>query len=177
MLKTKRLELVKFDVKYANDFFEIWSDFEVIKYTFIPLLATIDECVNLIEHHINRTDKDFTDRFVIILNNKAIGMVGCVCIDKDNYVYGLFYQISRVHWGCGYASEAASAIIHYVLNKHPNATLKAEVVSENLASAAVLKKIGFKQTHVEDNGFKRNNLELDLVHFSNVQDEITVVCS
>jgi ribosomal-protein-alanine N-acetyltransferase len=167
MLKTKRLELVGFEVKYTNDFFEIWSDFEVIKYTFTPLLTTIDECNNLIEHQINRTDKDFIDRFVILLNNKAIGMIGCICMDKENFVYGLYYQISRVHWGCGYASEAASAIMHYVLNEYPNAIFKAEVVSENPASAAVLMKIGLKQTHIEKNGFKRNNFELDLIHYSN----------
>lgn len=167
MLKTKRLELVKFDVKYANDFFELWSDFEVVKYTFTPLLTTIDECINLIKHQINRTDKNFTDRFIILLNKKAIGMVGCVCMDKEDLVFGLYYQISRVHWGCGYASEAASAVMHYVLNKYPNAIIKAEAVSINPASAAVLKKIGFKQTHIEEKGFKRNNFELDLIHFSN----------
>ncbi len=168
MLKTKRLELVAFDVKYANDFFELWSDFEVIKYTFTPLLTTLDECVNLIEHQINRTDKDFIDRFVILLNNKAIGMVGCICMDKKNLVYGLYYQISRVHWGYGYASEAASAIMHYVLKEYPNAIFRAEAVSENPASAAVLMKIGLKQTHIETNGFKRNNFNLDLLHYSNI---------
>lgn len=167
MLKTKRLELVGFDVKYTNDFFQLWSDFDVIKYTFTPLLTTIDECINLIEHQINRTDKHFIDRFVILLNNKAIGMIGCICMDKENLVYGLYYQIARVHWGCGYASEAASAIMHYVLSEYPNAIIKAEAVSKNLASAAVLMKIGLKQTHIEENGFKRNNFELDLIHYSN----------
>lgn len=28
-------------------------------------------------------------------------------------------------------------------------------------------KIGLKQTHIEENGFKRNNFELDLIHYSN----------
>lgn len=166
MLKTKRLELVGFDVKYANNFFELWRDFEVIKYTFTPLLTTIDECINLIEHQINRTDKDFIDRFVIVLNNKAIGMIGCVCMDKENFVYGLYYQISRVHWGRGYAREAASAIMDYVLNKYPNAIIKAEVVAENPASTAILMKLGFSQTYIEENGFKRNNFQLDLIHYS-----------
>jgi ribosomal-protein-alanine N-acetyltransferase len=167
ILKTKRLDLVGFDVKYANDLFELWSDFEVIKYTFTPLITTIDECINLIEHQIKRTDKEFIDRFVILLNNKAIGMVGCICMDKENFVYGLYYQISRVHWGCGYASEVASAIMHYVLKEHTNAIFKAEAVSENPASAAVLMKIGLKQIHIEENGFKRNNFELDIIHYSN----------
>jgi ribosomal-protein-alanine N-acetyltransferase len=167
MLKTKRLELVGFDVKYAKDFFELWSDFEVIKYTFTPLLTTIDECINLIEHQIKRTDKNCIDRFAILLNNKAVGMVGCICMDKENFIFGLYYQISRFYWGCGYASEAANAIIHYVLNEYPNAIFKAEVVSENPASAAVLMKIGLKQVHIEEKGFKRNNFELDLIHYSN----------
>jgi len=54
MLKTDRLELVGFDVKYANDLFELWSDFEVIKYTFTPLITSVDECKRLIELQIIR---------------------------------------------------------------------------------------------------------------------------
>jgi ribosomal-protein-alanine N-acetyltransferase len=167
MLKTERLELVGFDLKYVNDLLELWSDFDVIKYTFTPLITTVDDCRNLIEHQINRTDKNFTDRFVIMLNNKAIGIVGCICMDKENLVFGIYYQISRMYWGCGYASEAASAIVHYVIKEYPTATIKAEAVSVNPASIAILKKLGLKQTHIEEKGFKRNSFELDLVHFSN----------
>lgn len=167
MLKTERLKLVSFDLKYANDLFELWSDFDVIKYTFTPLITTIDGCKNFIKRQINRTDKNFTDRFVIMLNNKAIGMVGCICMDKENLVFGIYYQISRKYWGCGYASEAASAIVQYVIKEYPIATIKAEVVSVNPASVSVLKKLGLKQTHVEEKGFKRKNVKLDLIHFSN----------
>lgn len=74
MIKTKRLELVGFDVKYANDLLEHWSDYEIIKYTYTPLISTFDDCINYIKHQIDRTDKNFTDRFVIVLDNKAIGI-------------------------------------------------------------------------------------------------------
>ncbi len=166
MLKTKRLELVGFDGKYAKDLYELWGDFEVIKFTYIPLLTTIDECIDLIKHQVKRTDIDFMDRFVILLNNRAIGTAGCICKDKVNSIFGLYYQISRVNWGCGYATEAASAIMQYVLNKYPKAIFQAEAVSQNVASTAVLMKFGFKQTHIEKNGFSRNNYELDLIHYS-----------
>lgn len=166
MIKTERLELVGFDVKYANDLFELWNDFEVIKYTYTPLITSIDDCIRLIEHQINRTNKDFTDRFVIILNGKAIGIIGCICMDNGKLAFGLYYQISRKYWGCGYASEAARAIVRYVLNEYSTATIKADAVSVNPSSIAVLKKIGLRQTHIEEKGFKRNNFELDLVHFS-----------
>jgi ribosomal-protein-alanine N-acetyltransferase len=166
MIKTKRLELVKDDVKYASDLFELWNDFEVIKYTYTPLLTTIDECINLIERRISRADKDFTDSFVILLNNKAIGIIGCPSVDK--VFFGFYYQLSRKNWGCGYATEAASAVKNYLMNKYPNAIIKAEAVSINPTSIAVLKKIGLKQTHIEEKGFRRNNLELDLIRFSTV---------
>lgn len=99
MIKTKRLELVGFDVRYAMDLLELWSDFEVIKYTFTPLITTMEECIHYIQHQINRTDKEFTDRFVILLDNKAIGIAGCVCMDKEKKIFGLYYQIARKHWG------------------------------------------------------------------------------
>ena len=167
MLETERLRLVCFDAKYAKELFELWSDYEAIKYTYTPLMTTINESINFSEHQINRTDKSFQDRFVVLLNHKAIGMGGCICMDKENSVFGLYYQFSRAYWGYGYASEAAKALMNYVLDKHPNAVIKADAVSVNPASIAVLKKIALKQTHIEEKGFRRNGFELDLIHFSN----------
>ena len=167
MINTERLELVGFDVKYANDLYELWSDFEVTKYTYMPLMTSVDECVKMINHQINRTDKDFTDRFIILLNNKAIGIAGCVIMEKENLIFGLYYQLSQSYWGCGYASEAANAILDYVINKYPNAIIKADSVSINPASLAVLNKIGLKQISITENGFNRNGFKLDLVNFSN----------
>ena len=67
MIKTKRLELVKFDLKYAADLFQVWSDFEVIKYTYMPLMNSIEECAEMIKIQMERTNPIFTDRFVILL--------------------------------------------------------------------------------------------------------------
>ena len=45
MIRTKRLELVEFDIKYASDLYELWSDFEVIKYTYMPKLTKIFQII------------------------------------------------------------------------------------------------------------------------------------
>ena len=60
MIKTKRLELVRFDKKYAKDLFELWSDYEVVKYTYMPQLKSIDECFEKIEMFINYTDDELS---------------------------------------------------------------------------------------------------------------------
>lgn len=167
MLKTERLELIGFDEKYAKDLLEVWSDFEVVKYTYTPLSATLEESLSYIQHRINRVDKDFTDAFIIVRNEKAIGIAGCTFMDKEAMTFGLYYQLSRKYWGYGYASEAAEALMQYVLNMYPKATILADAVSLNPSSIAVLRKIGLKQVGIEKNGFKRNGFQLDLVNFSN----------
>lgn len=167
MIKTKRLELTEFDIRYAEDLLKVWNDFEVIRYTYTPLLTTIDESIKYIRHRISKTNKDFTDSFIILLNGKAIGMAGCALMDKDKLVFGLYYQLSRKYWGFGYASEAAEALLQYVLHTYPDATVTADVVSLNPSSMAVLEKIGLKRTGIEKKGFRRNGFELDLVNFSN----------
>ncbi len=45
------------------------------------------------------------------------------------------------------------------------ATIFADTVSVNPASIAILKKIGFIQTYLEEGVFNNNGMKLDLVHF------------
>lgn len=166
IIKTERLQLVEFDTKYASDLFELWNDFEVIKYTYMPLLNSIDECKCKIEMFINHTDKEIPNNFIILLDNKAIGIIGSPIINKENENFGLFYQLSRAHWGKGYIGEASKAFMQYLKDAFPNAIIHADAVSINPASIAVLKNLGLKQVHIEKEGFTYNNLKLDLVKFT-----------
>lgn len=138
IIETERLQLVE----YAPDLFELWNDYEVIKYTYMPLLNSIDECTSKIEMLINYTDKKFTNIFVILLENKAIGIIGPPIINMENKTFGLFNQLARAYWGKGYISEAAEAYMQYITNAFPNAIINADAVSINPASLAILKKIG-----------------------------------
>lgn len=165
MIKTKRLELVEFDMKYVADLFEVWSDFEVIRYTYMPLMKAVEECTEMIKIQIERTNKFFMDRFVILLNGKAIGIAGCASMDSENTDFGLYYQFGKQYWGNGYASECAEAIINYIFEHYPQATIKADAVSINPASLSVLRKIGFEEIDISEKGFNRNGLNLDLVNF------------
>ncbi len=165
MIRTKRFQLVKFDVKYAEDLYELWGDFEVIKYTYMPQMHSTDECVKKIEMFIEYTDKQWTNNFIILLDNKAIGIVGAPVIDESQPVLGLYYQLARNYWGNGYISEAVMALKDYIMKLFPQAKIHAEVVARNHASIKILKKIGFKEVEVEVGGFALNGLKLDLHKF------------
>ena len=144
----------------------------MIKYTYMPLLNSIDECKGKIEMFIQYTNKEIPNNLIIVLDNKAIGIIGSPIINMENQNFGLFYQLSRAYWGKNYITEATKAFIQYLKDAYPNAVIHADAVSSNPASIAVLKKLGLKQTHIEKEGFTSNNLKLDLVKFtSGVLDE------
>ena len=166
MLKTKRLSLVPLSKEYAKDLIRIWGDYEVIKYTYNALTKTQEECLEkLINWLPLHRDNSGPNKFGILLNNDLIGIAGFPVIDNNNFKCGFFYQISREYWGNGYGFEVANALLNYILKKHPNAVVIADAVIYNPASIKILTKLGFSQTCIEENGFKNNGMELDIVHF------------
>ena len=48
MITTKRLQLVPIEIKYAKELLALWSDYEVVKYTYNPWCKTIEDCKALL---------------------------------------------------------------------------------------------------------------------------------
>ena len=90
---------------------------------------------------------------------------GTLRLLNDNFKCAFFYQIIEEYWGNGYALEAAQGVLNYIFEKHSNAYVIADAVALNIASIKILNKLGFKQVFIEENGFKNNGMEIDLVHF------------
>ncbi|MBK8456414.1 MAG: GNAT family N-acetyltransferase [Phyllobacteriaceae bacterium] len=74
-------------------------------------------------------------------DNALIGAVGLS--PKDGGVE-IGYWIGRPHWGRGYATEAAQALVDHAFVAHGLATLEAECQTRNAASRRVLHKCGFQ---------------------------------
>lgn len=166
MLKTERLEFVKFDKKYANELYDLWSDPEVVKYTYMPLMHTVEECEAKIDMFLERTDDEFTNNFIVLYEGKAIGIIGAPIVSKEEHCFGFFYQLKREYWGKGFMSEITFAFKQYLKEHYPDVMIKADAVAINTASIKILSKLGFVQTHIEENGFVRDDKEFNIIHFS-----------
>ncbi len=73
--------------------------------------------------------------------NELIGMVGFVGNGNEAE---LAYMVSPVHWGRGYATEAASGLIAYILSDMQFTAVIARAMVANPASQAVLRKVGLR---------------------------------
>jgi 8-oxo-dGTP diphosphatase len=72
-------------------------------------------------------------------------LVGVVGVRIDGRIGRLGYWVGRRFWGHGVATEAATRLARWALANLDLDRLEASVITDNPASAAVLKHVGFRQ--------------------------------
>jgi len=84
--------------------------------------------------------------------------------------FELGYWVGKAFWGCGYATEAAAAVLEHARSSLNLSHIKAGAFTDNPASLRVLQKLGFVITGLDDAYFSMarmqnapsHELELDL---------------
>jgi RimJ/RimL family protein N-acetyltransferase len=79
--------------------------------------------------------------FAIALEGQVIGCAGYRRLDALHAELG--YWIGKPYWGCGYATEAATALIKHGFEVDGLAYLTAGHFADNPASERVIEKLGF----------------------------------
>ena len=107
---------------------------------------------------LERLDQNSREAFVMILrsreDNRAIGTVG-LFYDREEDLWELAYNIRRDAWGRGYATEAARAMMDYVIREFGAHTFHAECARENYGSARVMEHLGMR--YVRDSSYSKHD--------------------
>jgi RimJ/RimL family protein N-acetyltransferase len=136
ILRAPRLEDAKTIAKLANDR-------RIAENTArIPHPYTLADAKQFITW-ADRTDGEII--FLITLDHEAvIGASGVGLVDGENPEIG--YWLGVRHWGKGYATEAARAVIDYAFGQYDYDALHSSARVTNPASRRVLEKCGFQWT-------------------------------
>jgi len=139
-IKTKRLVLKKPTIKTNKKLIVSQiGDWEVAKWlSGVPYPYTEQKAEEWLN---NINDDDLL--FSIFRNNSLIGGVG-LSLEEDNDL-DLGFWIGRGHWGKGYATEAAMALIQYVNKEFNLKQINACYIKGNTGSSNVLMKLGFME--------------------------------
>jgi RimJ/RimL family protein N-acetyltransferase len=84
-------------------------------------------------------------QFAITLADRAIGGVRLYTLDARSGVAGLGYNLGRAHWGHGFATEAAAAVLNAAFEHFGLRKVIAHADARNTASVRVMEKLGMKQ--------------------------------
>lgn len=144
-INTERLQLRKMVKADAKRLLAIWSDPDVTKYMNITHFTHEDQALEMIELLDQLADQQKALRFTIFekASNHIIGSCGFNMFDFDHAITEIGYDLAKVHWGKGYATEAITALIDYAFTHLAMNTIVAKVEAANINSIKVLKKLNF----------------------------------
>ena len=141
-IETERLVLKKLVDADKERLVSLIGDFRVSKtLSNVPYPYTLDDA----DEWLKIVDNEEFN-LNIFLNDDLIGGIGLTPTEDDFYELG--YWLGVEYWGQGYATESVMELLNYAKSNTPCEKFKANVFKENVASAKVLEKNGFKR--VED---------------------------
>ena len=168
VLSTERLIMRPPRPDDAEDLFRMVNDWAVVRMlSGLPFpypRPLMDEWIDGVQRHASEARA-----YHLVITRKDDGrLVGCAGLRMDT-VPGtgrLGYWIGRRDWGQGLATEAAGRVARWALANLALDRITAHVAVDNPASAAVLRRIGFKEAGAGREPFLARGGEIDVVRFA-----------
>ena len=142
-LETRRLVVRSFTTSDVADYAALVADPEVMKFLGDGLPLEEAKARAYVEDCIENEDTLGFARYALVFRNSKEFIGFCGYSPMDGYI-DLGYRIARKHWGNGYASEAAQAVIRHGFERLGFERIVAIAYAENKRSIRVIEKLGFK---------------------------------
>ncbi|MCR8925781.1 GNAT family N-acetyltransferase [Priestia megaterium] len=170
ILLTPRTTLREITEVDADSIFDCFSQKEVIRYYGQEKFTTIQEALVLIDIFAEnyRNQKGVRWGIERLDTGELIGTVGFNQWNQKHKRAEIGYELHPQHWGHGYASEAASAVMAYGFDILQLVRIGAVVFLENKASQHVLEKLGFQKEGVLKNYMYQNGKAHDTFVYSSL---------
>lgn len=146
MLRTPRLLLRELELPDAAVLFRIYQDPQVMRFMGPPPATIAEERANIERHRHQSYERYGYGLWATVLRDTGalIGRCGLLCTRIDSQMETeLSFLLDRDHWGQGYASEAARAILEVAARRFGIDRVVAVVHPDNVASLAAVERLGF----------------------------------
>lgn len=161
-VKTTRLTLIDVTSEHAADFQRVMADPDMGKHTNVPCQPSEKRAAGFVNWMMRLNESGRGRAWAIVYRQEVIGFVRLNTIDKRNASAMLGYELSKVHWGQGLATETVKEVVRFCHDKLQLHRLEAWVYDGNEASAKVLEKAGF---------FREGILRSKAIHLNQRRDE------
>jgi len=147
-LETPRLRLRRLTEDDIDALVDIVSPWEVARYTsLIPHPYARSDAATFVEGAL--LDRNANTRHVFGIERRIEGdLIGNIEVNMGTGDDTFGYCLSMEHWGKGYVSEAAQALVRFAFQRAGKKELTAAVHPDNPASMRVLEKAGFAYSHI-----------------------------
>ncbi len=146
-IETKRLKLMPINESHSSALHHFWSDPAVTQFMTIDPFETIEQTTEMIAFLVKKMTEGEASRYTIQLKNteEIIGTCGLNYLDYQNNRTEVAYDLGSAYWGKGYAFEALSAFVEWVVLEQNFHRLEAKIDPDNFSSIKLIEKLGFKK--------------------------------
>lgn len=144
VLETERLHLRRLEMRDAQTIFQLLNEPGWIRYIGDKGVRSVkDAQAYLRDGPLRSYRMNGFGLYLVEKRESAIPVGVCGLIKRDSLPdVDIGYAIFQAHWGQGYATESATAVLHYGRQKLGIERIVAIVSQDNQASIGVLQKIG-----------------------------------
>lgn len=144
-LKTDRLLLRRHHSDDAASLYHTFgSDPQMFEYTGWNPYQTKEMAAETVENFIKSYDDRHFYGWGIVHKGRLIGTIGAYDYDADQSRIEVGMSIERASWGHGFATEALTAVLHYLTEHEGIKSVSAWCASDNIGSREAMKKSGMK---------------------------------
>lgn len=159
VLTTERLVLRPFLLEDAEDLHQVFGNKEAMKYWSTLPHASIRETEALVRQTM-QADPARHAEFVVEFEGRVIGKAGIWEMPEVGYI------LHPDYWRRGFGEEVLGALIRFGFEERKLAQITADVDPDNVASIAMLGKLGFRETGREARTIEIGGVWYDSVYFA-----------
>lgn len=147
VLHTPRLLLRRIDMNDAEVWYEQRRDKVLMQHIARPLATRMEDVYELIQRVDKAIDGNEAINWAITIppDDTLIGTIGFVRMKLENHRAEVGYMLGSGHHGKGIMTEALEAVVKYGFEVMKLHSIEGVIAPENIASARVLEKGGFKR--------------------------------
>jgi len=163
-LHTSRLVLRKLTMEDVSAYYErIGSSEAVTKYMLFSAHKDISESVASIRKALHRYEEGRCYRWGIALksDDSLIGVIELLRFDEAAESCSFAYMLGEAFWGQGYGTEALMAAFGFAFDQMQVQEIRADHMSENPASGAVMRKAGMIRQGTVPAKYEKNGIFCD----------------
>jgi [ribosomal protein S5]-alanine N-acetyltransferase len=150
IINTERLILRLVDRDDLPALFDVNCDPAVTRFLPYSAWQTMDDANDWYERTLKRQETGAAWQFAIVLRATARALGTCLLFnfDEGSRRAETGYVLGQAYWSKGYASEAMRGLIAYAFGTLDLRRLEAQINPQNLASCALIERLGFEREGV-----------------------------
>jgi RimJ/RimL family protein N-acetyltransferase len=141
------LTIEPIDAKYSASIQELFSNPEMPRTTDIPSSLPPDAANGWIARMKGLEERGTGLIFVILVDDRVVGVCGLFRIDADLKTADLGFMIGTPFWGRGHATAAGRVLLAHGFGTMGLQSVQSSCLLWNAAAMRVLEKLGFQPTH------------------------------